>query len=376
MRKPLFPSAFLTIGIATVARKSSSYLPETLRSLVEQLHGNDKKDVHIVVFLADLTKKARISQWKTLEATVHWYVAQDILHVIEAPSEFYPPLDNLKKKYNDSAERIKWRSKQNIDYAFLMCYCRGLSNYYLHLEDDVKVAPSFFPKLRDFIDSQAQPWKSLDASRLGHIGKVYHSKDLGSVASLFYAMYDEMPCDWLMMYWRAISGDQGGFLHHTGSLFEHRGIQSSLRHKINNRTEAYFDQYDHKYLGLNPAAVVTTSLTPHKGEPQDPYVKGIGYYWAKWAKKGDSFQILYKSPVHVKEVSIQTGSNLAPNDRLQSAYLQINHDVGNCSNFLNVGEFVGGKIHVHLEKTVTCLQVMVSESQGPWVFLREINVWT
>ena len=339
------------------------------------------RDVYLVVFLADFNETAKKIQEKSLLDMLNKYVLEQVLHVIEAPREFYPELDHLKEKYKDSVKRTRWRAKQNIDYSFLMCYCKDISKYYLHLEDDVIAAPSFMPKLRDFISSQEKPWQILDASKMGHIGKVYHSEDLTSAASFFYLLFDEMPVDWLMMYWKSITDNDPKFklLHfafHTASLFEHLGVHSSLKGKTVNSTEQYFDRYDHKYLGLNPPAVVTSSLTPHKGMPQDAYEKGIGYFWSEIPRKGDEIRVSFQTPLYIKEVSVDTGSNLALYDFLKSAVLQINKDPNGCTSFTSTGEFKKGRIHAYIHKKVNCLRVLVTENQTSWIFLREINVWT
>ena len=337
------------------------------------------KEVNIVVLLADLNEEARRTQEKVLSEERENFTSNEILHIIEAPSKFYPPLDNLKRKWGDSPERVKWRSKQNIDYAFLMCYCRGRSSYYLHLEDDIKVAPSFYPKLRDFINSQKQPWKSLDASMQGHVGKVYHAEDLGSAASLFYILYDEMPVDWLMMNWRAMTSEtrDARFIFHTAGLFEHLGVHSSLAGKVMPSKETFFDKYDHKYLGLNPAARISTSLVSTKGNGvRDAYERGIGYFWATNPKQNDYIQISFDAPVNITAVSVETGSYVAPKDILKSAQLQVSGDATNCSAFETVGNFNKGNIYVEINKKVTCLRVLVAQSHDTWVFVREINVWT
>ena len=153
-------------------------------------------EVFIVVFLADLNDTLRSN-------TFNKYIGQGMLHVIEVVTleSYYLPLMNVKKKYGDSDERIKWRSKQNLDYAFLMCYSKALSQFFLHLEDDVVSSPSVYSKLKEFISAQGKkPWPSLDAASMGHIGKVYHSEDLENLASFFILMYNDMPVDWLILF--------------------------------------------------------------------------------------------------------------------------------------------------------------------------------
>jgi alpha-1,3-mannosylglycoprotein beta-1,4-N-acetylglucosaminyltransferase A/B len=50
--------------------------------------------------------------------------------------DFYPNFDYIKIDdhiFNDSADRIKWRIKQNYDYSYLMNYCSYRGDYYLQV---------------------------------------------------------------------------------------------------------------------------------------------------------------------------------------------------------------------------------------------------
>ncbi|KAJ7377747.1 Alpha-1,3-mannosyl-glycoprotein 4-beta-N-acetylglucosaminyltransferase C [Desmophyllum pertusum] len=100
----------------------------------------------IVVFLADFDETLKMATANTLSELFQKEIEEDFLHVIEAFPQYYPKLLKLKVKFGDSQNRTKWRSKQNIDFAFLMCYCQDLSHHYLHVEDDVIASPSFFWK--------------------------------------------------------------------------------------------------------------------------------------------------------------------------------------------------------------------------------------
>ena len=62
-----------------------------------------------------------------------------LLQLISPPKSYYPPWEKvLQSSFNDALERVKWRSKQNLDQVFLMMYIYNLSpKYYLMMEDDV-----------------------------------------------------------------------------------------------------------------------------------------------------------------------------------------------------------------------------------------------
>lgn len=45
------------------------------------------------------------------------------------PREWYPPdLNATQPNLGDSPQRMYWRTKQNLDYLFLMLYCRELGS--------------------------------------------------------------------------------------------------------------------------------------------------------------------------------------------------------------------------------------------------------
>ncbi|XP_015774776.1 PREDICTED: alpha-1,3-mannosyl-glycoprotein 4-beta-N-acetylglucosaminyltransferase C-like [Acropora digitifera] len=165
----------------------------------------DEKNATIVIFLADIEESPKSRTKKEIARMFDEHINKGLLIVIKATSDFYPALENVKPKYGDTDSRRTWRSKENVDASFVMCFCKDISEYYIHLEEDVISAPSFVPKLQAFINGQPKAtWWLLDVTVQGSKAKVYHSRDLSNITSYFYLMYDEMPIDWLMDYWREI----------------------------------------------------------------------------------------------------------------------------------------------------------------------------
>ena len=376
---------YLSIGIASVERPNGEdYLLRTTQSLIDNLSEADKKNTYIAIFLADLHEPPKSRAKAEILKSFGKYIDQGLVTVIEAYPEYYPPLQNLKKKYGDSNTRTTWRSKENVDATFVMCYCKDLSQYYIHLEDDLISSPSFFPKLQDFINAEnVKPWSMLDATIKGSKAKVYRSQDLGNIASYFYLMYDEMPIDWLMGLWRKIKEIKPEVRLPPSSLFQHIGDRSSLKEKGMSgvhQKEPFFDQYDQKYMGRNPPAVVTSSISSHKGQPQDAYNKGSGYFWATNPEQSDYVLIKFNKPTSVQEVFVETACYQAQNDLLKSADLQASFEPvegDSCGNFQTFGSFRGGKAKISLDKSkkVICLRILVTQAQTGWVYFREIDVW-
>ena len=224
---------YLSIGIASVERPSgANYLMKTTQSLIDNMSDEDEKTPIIVIFLADIEESPKSRTKKEIARMFAERINKGLLIVIEATSDFYPALENVKPKYGDTDSRRTWRSKENVDATFVMCFCKDISEYYIHLEDDVISAPSFVPKLQAFINGQPiATWLLLDVTVQGSKAKVYHSRDLSNIASYFYLMYDEMPIDWLMDYWREIKSQDRRVEKLTPpvSLFQHIGDISCLK---------------------------------------------------------------------------------------------------------------------------------------------------
>ncbi len=91
--------------------------------------------------------------------------------ILQVSQSAYPPLTGLKRNYNDAETRVRWRSKQVADFAFMFYYGRTLSEYYVQIEDDVICAPRFVSIIKEFINQQKEPWVILEFSSLGFIGE-------------------------------------------------------------------------------------------------------------------------------------------------------------------------------------------------------------
>lgn len=101
-----------------------------------------------------------------------------LLEIISPPPSFYPDLNELRVTLNDPIERVKWRTKQNLDYAFLMMYAQSRGVYYVQLEDDILTTPGYVTKMKKFAlkkDSLNLDWFLLDFCQLGFIGTLKQS---------------------------------------------------------------------------------------------------------------------------------------------------------------------------------------------------------
>lgn len=124
-----------------------------------------------------------------------------------------------------------WRTKQNLDYAYLMIYAARMGKLYLQLEDDIEAAADYtyafgakYTTLnvrKIFLSglilfgsggmslkwhfhysgtvlkyAERSEWFIIELSTLGYIGKLMRSKDIPSLAGTFWEKkLKRLPCD-------------------------------------------------------------------------------------------------------------------------------------------------------------------------------------
>lgn len=63
------------------------------------------------------------------------YIDDGLIEIISAPQNYYPnfdlAFDNHKDSMGDPLIRVKWRTKQNLDYAYLMMYCKNKGKIFI-----------------------------------------------------------------------------------------------------------------------------------------------------------------------------------------------------------------------------------------------------
>ena len=156
------------IGVPTVTRQKGSYLIQTLHGLVDALNEHEKKEVIIVVMVTDLEPTSIISTAGQINSSFSNEMNSGLIRVVQPPRSFYPNMDNLPELYGDKPDRVRWRSKQCLDYAFLMGYCKDLGRYYLQIEDDVLTSTDFLKKIKSFISiHKDKHWSVLEFGARG-----------------------------------------------------------------------------------------------------------------------------------------------------------------------------------------------------------------
>ena len=241
-------------------RKKGSYLLETIKSIFEQSSYEELKELSVVVHLADFNSSWREVMLQDITQKFAHHIIAGRLMVIHAPEEYYPILSGLKRNYNDPEDRVRFRSKQNVDYAFLLNFCANISYYYVMLEDDVRCSKNFLTAIKKVIASlEGTYWVTLEFSKLGYIGKLYHSHDLPRLAHFLLMFYQEMPCDWLLTHFRSLLA-QKNVIRFKPSLFQHMGYYSSYKGTENKLKD---DDFEEEPLTSQITLLQVFTPTPH-----------------------------------------------------------------------------------------------------------------
>ncbi|XP_031464376.1 alpha-1,6-mannosyl-glycoprotein 4-beta-N-acetylglucosaminyltransferase isoform X1 [Phasianus colchicus] len=376
---------FLAVGLSSVRRPRGYYLPDTLQSLFKQSSEEELQEMVVVVHLADADPSWNAQVAADISQRFAHHILLGRLVLIHAPHEFYPTLEGLKRNYNDPEARVKFRSKQNVDYAYLVTFAANLSSYYLMIEDDVLSAKSFFTAIRKAVASQeGSNWATLEFSKLGYIGKLYRSSDLPRLACFLLLFYQEMPCDWLLDHFRLLL-TQKDVIRFKPSLFQHMGLYSSFQGNINRLEDDEFKADGMDLPDNPPAAVFTSMLVFENYEPSKAYSTAKGYFWGKNPAAGSIFCVVFHQPARVTRVRVQTGSSERHGDFLRAGVLELGQrrraDGRDCSVYTTVGTFEKGNLERwELEKgapnPVECVRIRVTQSQSEWLIIQSIDIWT
>lgn len=165
----------VVLGVPTVKRDKQSYLMGTLDNLITNMDEEEQNETMIIVFIGETDLDYCQLVAKQIEVRFPTYVENGLIEVVSPPASYYPNLDKLRITLNDPPERIKWRSKQNLDFSFLMAYAQPKGTFYVQLEDDILAKRGYITLMKNFaLEKTAAklPWFVLDFCQLGFIGEL------------------------------------------------------------------------------------------------------------------------------------------------------------------------------------------------------------
>ncbi|EEC19486.1 N-acetylglucosaminyltransferase VI, putative [Ixodes scapularis] len=272
------------------------------------------------------------------------------------------------------------------------------------LEDDILSKPGYISKMRESAYKQVslkRHWLILDFCQLGFIGKrsIYFCKmfkcvDLSKFVAFFLIFYNDKPVDWLldnMMITTVCRSDkdqkdcrkriENVWIHYKPSLFQHVGMHSSLKGKVQKLKDHQFGKLAMFVAHQNPEARVSTTLKSYRTFTITRAYKGISYFWSLGPQKGDNITFQFTPPVQ-----IESGNPEHPKDRFFNTTVEVRLDYEplllsafprTADGFYVVGSFkesngVAERVLPADLGAVSVLRLNVQSDSDHWAILSEI----
>ncbi|XP_070959645.1 alpha-1,3-mannosyl-glycoprotein 4-beta-N-acetylglucosaminyltransferase B-like isoform X1 [Oncorhynchus clarkii lewisi] len=401
----------LVLGIPTVKRQKQSYLVSTLNSLLYDLSPSERNDTVIIIFVAETDAEYVNSVAELLEKNFPKDVHSGLLEVVSPSQYFYPNFSRLRETFGDSKERVKWRTKQNLDYSFLMLYAQEKGTYYVQLEDDIVANPGYSQTMKTYVRKLAtDDWMFLEFSQLGFIGKMFRASDLPMIAEFFLMFYKDKPIDWLLdhiLWVKACNPEkdakdcnlQKGLLklRYKPSLFQHVGLHSSLPGKLQKLKDKDFGKVPLFAAHTNPPAELSSSLKHYQQHTLERAYNGQDFFWGLTPTAKDFILLSFPQPRTVTRYLFRSGnienngdhfynttvsvlpSDSSVRDRLVGG--QSPQYKGSYGGFIVIVMFVGcfvdgvaeGQIDAQMQP-ISALRLLVQSDSDMWVLLSEIFI--
>uniref|UniRef100_A0A915ASC8 Alpha-1,3-mannosyl-glycoprotein 4-beta-N-acetylglucosaminyltransferase A n=1 Tax=Parascaris univalens TaxID=6257 RepID=A0A915ASC8_PARUN len=386
----------LVIGVPTVPREKESYLLPTLQSLAFGLSFEQQRNAMIVIMIGSqdgANSSVVREQISLIEADFKEYLNSGLFQIMVPPREWYPPdLNATEPNLGDSPQRMYWRTKQNLDYLFLMLYCRELGDYYLQVEDDILAKPGYMAKIETFIREKAQKkWFVVEFASLGFIGKLFHAYDLPYLIYYIALLYRYKPVDWILdtvfidRYCPLFEKPKNcsrmtkDYRLRGATLFQHIGIHSSLSGKVQKLKEKNFGESNTFNAHVdNPAATVTTNLKQYDEYGIQQLYDGHSLFWSWGApKKGDYISIQFSEPTLVKGLLVRSGNAEHPGDKVDNNTVILCQNAESGTQFKEVTEFNErgvARLEFSSPELLASVRIEMRADYSNWLLISELHI--
>lgn len=396
----------IALGIPTVKRDKQSYLMSTLQNLITNMDESEQNETLIIVFIGETDMEYVLLVAKQIEVRFGPFLESGLIEVVAPSGSYYPNLDKLRITLNDPLERVKWRSKQNLDFSFLMAYAQPKATFYVQLEDDILAKLGFITIMKKFAlekTTTKDSWFVLDFCQLGFIGKMFKSAELPWLITFFQMFYNDKPVDWLLDHlidtkvcnWekdqKHCKQEKSKYwIHYKPSLFQHIGTTSSLKGKVQKLKDKQFGKIPSFYPHINPPATVKTAIVPYKNYLLIRAYKGETYFWGLLPQPGDLVEFIFDDPITVRKYLFRSGNSEHPSDRFYNTTVEVlpvslseNSPIWSTYNsttdgFLIIGNFnalgiAEGNIDSKIG-TIKEIRLHVHSDSENWAILSEIYI--
>ncbi|KAH8371948.1 hypothetical protein KR093_009431, partial [Drosophila rubida] len=273
------------LGVPTVYRpNNNNYLVDTLTLLIENMNEYHRRSSLIVVFIGETNATVVHHIWLGINEYFGDALDEGLIEVITPPDDYYPDFNELYVTLHDEPSRVRWRTKQTLDYMFLMTYARSRGAYYLQLEDDIIPTVGYLDYVMNlaalhtnFRFTHHRNWIVLSFCDLGFIGKLFRTEELQPFLAYVQIFFNDQPIDWLLQSyvklrccrWDGFEMPDCGrdyllhFIRAGQSQFQHNGLKSSLRNKQQQLQDKRFDK-DAGHLRMQHLRQPLNLIASHK----------------------------------------------------------------------------------------------------------------
>ncbi|XP_015121192.1 alpha-1,3-mannosyl-glycoprotein 4-beta-N-acetylglucosaminyltransferase B [Diachasma alloeum] len=394
----------MVLGVPTVKREVQSYLLATLKNLVDRMTPEEAMDTVIIVMVAETDLEYVSYVAKQIEVQFPIESESGLIEVISPSPSYYPDLSKLRDTLGDDHQRVVWRSKQNLDFAFLMSYAQTKGTFYIQLEDDILAKQNFITTMKSYAlqkISQKENWFVLDFCQLGFIGKLFKCVELPWLIQFFLMFHNDKPVDWLLDHLitnKVCSLDMDPkhckmakaelWLHYKPSLFQHIGTHSSLKGKVQKLKDKQFGKITMFYAHDNPDATVETRIKPYKQYTLNKAYRGENFFWGLLPQPGDHLKFKFKHPIFVKKYLFRSGNPEHPLDKFYNTTVEVLPEASKFVNrnsndvtedgYIIIGKFdslglAQGTVDRKYGK-ISVLRLTVHSESENWAILSEIQI--
>uniref|UniRef100_A0A452IFJ3 Uncharacterized protein n=1 Tax=Gopherus agassizii TaxID=38772 RepID=A0A452IFJ3_9SAUR len=291
----------IVMGIPSVKREVHSYLTDTLNSLISELTQQEKEDTVIVVMIAETDEQYTTGVAENIKNLFPKEIHSGLLEVISPSPHFYPDFSRLRESFGDPKERVRWRTKQNLDYCFLMMYAQSKGIYYVQLEDDIVAKPNYLNTMKNFaLQQPSEEWMILEFSQLGFIGKMFKSLDLSLIVEFILMFYKDKPIDWLLdhILWVKVCNPE-------------------------KDADKDFGKQALRKEHVNPPAEVSTSLKTYQHFTLEKAYLREDFFWAFTPMAGDFIRFRFFKPLRIERFFFRSGNIEHPEDKLFNTTVEV-----------------------------------------------------
>ncbi|XP_043289885.1 alpha-1,3-mannosyl-glycoprotein 4-beta-N-acetylglucosaminyltransferase B [Venturia canescens] len=394
----------MVLGIPTVKREVQSYLLNTLKNLLDRMSPDESSDTLIIVLVAETDLEYVTYVAKQIEVQFPNESEVGLIEVISPSPSYYPDLSKLRNTLGDDHQRVVWRSKQNLDFAFLMSYAETKGTFYIQLEDDILAKKNFISTMKSYAlqkISMKENWFVLDFCQLGFIGKLFKCVELPWLVHFFFMFYNDKPVDWLLDHFiatKVCSLDMDHkrckmakaelWLHYKPSLFQHIGTHSSLKGKVQKLKDKQFGKITLFYGHENPDATVESQIKPYKQFTLHKAYKGESFFWGLLPQPGDHVKFKFTRPIFIKKYLFRSGNVEHPSDKFYNTTIEVLTESSSTLNrnsndvtedgYVIIGKFDAlgiacGTVDKQLGRVKVLRMTVHSESEN-WAILSEIHI--